>query len=82
MAAADFVWSLIQTMDETITTTEPFKLVKHDKPAAQAIIAKLVQDLDQVGRLLAPLLPTTSHIIQTAVTTNQKPDNLFTRLEG
>jgi len=81
MAATDYVWSLVQKLDETITETEPFKLVKEDKPAAQKIIAQLVHDLYIIGRMLNPLMPEANVIIKEAVLANKKPDNLFNRLE-
>ena len=79
--ACDFVWKQIQALDEKITETEPFKLVKEDKPAAQKIIAELVHDLYQVGRLLYPIMPEANVTIKEAVLANQKPANLFDRLE-
>ena len=80
MAACDVVWSKIGELDERITETEPFKLVKTDKPAAQQIIAELVHDLYQIGHLLNPVLPQSSRYMQDAVLANQKPTNLFARL--
>lgn len=79
--ACDFVWSEVQRLDERITETEPFKLVKEDKPAAQKIITELVHDLYLIARLLYPIMPTTNEVIKTAVLANKKPDNLFNRLE-
>ncbi|MAZ29687.1 methionine--tRNA ligase [bacterium] len=79
--ASDYVWSEVQRLDEKITETEPFKLVKEDKSAAQKIIAELVHDLYLIGRLLYPIMPATNQIIKAAVLANQKPDNLFNRLE-
>jgi methionyl-tRNA synthetase len=81
-AACDYVWSEVQRLDERITETEPFKLVKADKPAAQKIIAELVHDLYQIGRLLNPILPEANATIKAAVIANQKPDNLFNRLDA
>jgi len=81
-AASDVVWQLVGVLDEKITTTEPFKLVKTDKPAALKIIAELAHDLYLIGRLLNPLLPAASQSIKEAVLTNQKPVNLFARLDS
>jgi len=80
--AADFVWSQVQALDETIAETEPFKLVKTDKDAAVVIIKELVHDLYIIGRMLYPLMPEASVIIKEAVLANKKPENLFNRLEG
>jgi methionyl-tRNA synthetase len=81
-AAADFVWSKVQALDEKITETEPFRLVKTDKDAAVVIIKELVHDLYIVGRMLHPLMPEANVLIKEAVLANKKPENLFNRLEG
>ncbi|HMO78296.1 MAG TPA: methionine--tRNA ligase [Candidatus Paceibacterota bacterium] len=81
-AAADFVWNKVQTLDEKIAETEPFKLVKTDKEAAVVIIKELVTELYLIARLLKPLMPETSTVIKEAVLSNKKPENLFTRLEN
>jgi methionyl-tRNA synthetase len=81
-AACDFVWAKVQALDERITETEPFKLVKEDKPAAQKIIAELVHDLYIIGRMLYPIMPEANVIIKEAVLANNKPANLFNRLES
>ena len=80
--ACDFVWKKIGEMDEKITETEPFRLVKTDKEEAVKIIKELVLDLYMVGRMLNPLMPETNKIIKQAVLENKKPDNLFIRLES
>ena len=79
--AMDFIWSHVQKLDETIAETEPFKLVKTDKEAAVVIIKQLVLDLYMIGRMLHPMMPEANKIIKEAVLANQKPDNLFARLE-
>ena len=79
--ACDFVWRLVGVLDEKITETEPFKLVKEDKPAAQKIIAELAHDLYLIGRYLYPLMPEANVIIKEAVLANKKPENLFARLD-
>lgn len=78
--ACDIVWQKIGEMDEKITETEPFKLVKEDKPAAQKIIAELAHDLYLVGRMLHPIMPEANKVIKEAVLANRKPENLFARL--
>lgn len=80
--AADFVWKKVQELDERITETEPFKLVKVDKPAAQKLIAELARDLYYISRYLNPLMPEANVIIKDAILANKKPDNLFERLES
>ena len=80
-AACDFVWQKIGELDEKITETEPFKLVKEDKSAAQEIIIQLVQELYSIGFYLNPIMPETSNLIKKAVLANAKPHNLFSRLD-
>jgi len=80
--AMDHIWTLIQTADELIAQTEPFKLIKTEPEIAKGILENLRQQLLHIGRLLLPCMPDTSAIIRTAVRTNIKPENLFTRLES
>lgn len=80
--AMDHIWTLIQHVDERITETEPFKLVKTDPEAAKIILRELRSDVLYIGRLLLPAMPETSATIRKAVRANQKPDNLFTRLDS
>lgn len=79
-AASDYVWKKVGELDEMITETEPFKLVKTDKDSAVAIIKKLVHELYLIGRMLHPLMPETNRIIKEAILQNKKPENLFSRL--
>ncbi len=80
-AVSDDVWQKIQVLDEKITETEPFKLVKTDKESAGKIIAELVVSLYEIADLLTPLMPQTSTIIRESVLKNKKPNNLFQRLD-
>lgn len=80
--AMDHIWSLIGRMDEVITETEPFKLIKTEPEKAKEILRELRQNLLHVGRLLLPAMPETSITIRAAVRANKKPDNLFNRLEA
>jgi len=80
-AALDRVWEKIGDLDEKITTTEPFKLIKSDRQAAIKIITELVLELYQIGYLLTSSMPETAEVIMTAVKTNKKPPHLFSRLE-
>ncbi len=80
--AMDHIWRLVGALDERITETEPFKLIKTDPDAAKTILAELRADLLHIGRLLLPAMPETSVAIRQAVRANQKPENLFNRLEG
>ena len=77
--AADFVWSQIQKLDQKITETAPFKLVKTDSEAGKKIIFDLTQDLYIIARMLTPFLPETAKKIKKAIVDNKKPENLFAR---
>ena len=81
MTACDYVWKKVSELDEKITETEPFKLVKEDKEAGKKIIAELAHELYIVARLLGPIMPEANVIIKEAVLANKKPKNLFARLE-
>ena len=78
--AADIVWDFIGSIDSKIQETEPFKLVKEDKLAAQKIITELVKDLYKVSVMLKPIIPETAEKIREAVLENKKPETaLFQR---
>lgn len=76
-----YVWDLIKRIDQRITETEPFKLVKQDKTAGQELIADFAQKLYLVGVCLEPVMPSTAKRIKDAVLANKKPENLFPRKE-
>ncbi|MES2203217.1 MAG: methionine--tRNA ligase [Patescibacteria group bacterium] len=78
--AADYVWEAIHHLDQKITETEPFKLVKTDEAAGKKLITELTQELYAIGRMLHPLMPATNEAIKKAVVENKKPENLFPRL--
>ncbi|MCA9363474.1 methionine--tRNA ligase [Candidatus Kaiserbacteria bacterium] len=80
MSAMDMIWGAVQKQDEKITETEPFKLVKEDKPAAIEIIKALVKEVYLIAHHLEPFMPDTSTKIKEAVLQNKKPENLFARL--
>jgi methionyl-tRNA synthetase len=77
--AAEYIWSRIQALDQKITETAPFKLVKTDPEAGKKIIFDLTQELYLIGRMLNPFMPATSEAIKKAVIENKKPENLFAR---
>ena len=79
--AAEHVWQRIQTLDQKITDTAPFKVVKEDKEKGKAIIAGLVKELAYIDLMLEPLMPATSKTIIEAIMANKKPENLFPRIE-
>ncbi len=77
--ATEYIWSRIQTLDQKITETAPFKVVKEDVEKGRAIIAELVTELAFIDQMLEPILPETSKKIIDAVVANKKPENLFPR---
>ncbi|MCR4325354.1 MAG: methionine--tRNA ligase [Patescibacteria group bacterium] len=79
--ATVFIWERIQELDQRITETEPFKLIKTDKERALELILELALELHQVARLLKPIMPATSETIRKAISANKKPGNLFPRKE-
>lgn len=78
--AMDVVFEEAKKMDEHITETEPFKLVKKDTEAGCIIISELVIRLYTVARMLEPLMPETSKKIQETILANKMPSQpLFER---
>ncbi len=78
-SAIDEVFRHVQALDQKITETQPFKVVKTDPEAGKKLIFDLTQELYFVGRLLNPFVPQTSEAIKTAVVQNKKPETLFPR---
>ena len=77
--AAEYIWQRIAALDQIITETAPFKLVKVDPEAGKKIIFNLTQELYLIGRMLNPIMPATNEAIKKAVVENKKPENLFPR---
>lgn len=77
--AAEYVWGRIQALNQKITETEPFKVIKTDAVAGKKIIEELVHELAAIDLLLEPLMPQTSKKIIEAIVANKKPENLFPR---
>ncbi len=77
--ACEYVASRIQALDQEITRTEPFKVVKTDPEKGKEIITGLVKELAAIDLLLEPIIPETSKKIIEAIMANKKPENLFGR---
>lgn len=77
--ACDMVWAEITECDVSIQETQPFKIIKTDPEKGKALIAELAVRVYRIGRMLNPLMPTTSNLIKEAVRVNKKPENLFVR---
>ena len=77
--ALNELWRQIQWLDETIASTEPYKIIKDKPEAGKELIDQLRRNLAAVAVGLAPFMPETSSIILEAVISNKKPKNLFPR---
>lgn len=77
--AFDHVFSKIQALDQNITLTEPFKVIKTDPEKGKELITNLVKELAALDLLLEPFMPHTSKKIIDAIVANKKPENLFAR---
>ncbi len=78
--AMDIVWQKISELDQKITETEPFKLIKLEPEKAKQIVKELVQGLSEVAEHLESLLPRSAKAIKDAIKQNKKPESLFKRL--
>jgi len=78
--ALDIVWQKIGELDQKITDTEPFKLIKKDPQKAKQIVKDLVQGLFEVAEMLESALPESPEKIKQAIHSNKKPKNLFERI--
>ncbi|MAZ67441.1 methionine--tRNA ligase [bacterium] len=79
-AALDYVWRRIGDLDEKITTTEPFKLVKENEGEGKKLIAELAEELYLITRMLNPFMSETNTLVKKTILENKKPENLFPRL--
>lgn len=78
--ALDGIWSRIQHLDQTITETKPFAVIKAEPERGRQMITALRAELMSIASLLLPFMPATSMKIREAILANKKPENLFPRL--
>ncbi len=78
--AMNAVWGRIQKLDQEITETEPFRVVKLDLEKGKLLIEKQREELFVITQVLENFMPETSRIISNAIKENVKPNNLFPRL--
>ena len=78
----DKVWAEIQSLDEYIQETEPFKKIKTSEEEAKSDVAHLLTRLHLIAKYLRPVMPDTSTIILDAIKANKKPENLFSRFDS
>jgi methionyl-tRNA synthetase len=79
--ALEFVAKEIQALDQKISDTEPFKLIKLDKEKGVELIRELATELYAVVRLLNPFMPDANAKIKETILANKKPAALFPRKE-
>jgi methionyl-tRNA synthetase len=79
--ALDLVWERIRLLDQQITDTQPFKVVKTNPEEGKELISALVLELAQTLMHLWPVIPAKGHEIWTAIKENKKPETLFPRKE-
>lgn len=79
--ALDYVFERIGALDQLITKTEPFKVVKTDPVRGKELIVSMVKELAAIDLMLEPVMPATSKKIIEAIVANKKPENLFPRKE-
>ena len=77
--ALDGIWARIQKLDQTITETKPFAVIKEDSDKGKRMIDELRTELLFIAHTLAPYMPATSRKIHDAIVSNKKPENLFPR---
>ncbi len=72
--ATSIIWNKVQELDQTIQSTEPFKVVKVDEAKGKELITDLVSKLQGIAGMLAPIMPETSSKILTQIGLNKKPE--------
>ena len=77
--ALEYIWSRIKKLDQNITDTEPFRVVKTDPESGRRLIDELRVELLMIARRLEAFMPETSAKIGDAIKSNKKPENLFPR---
>ncbi len=78
--AVDVVWSRIHALDQKITESKPFAVVKDDSERGRVLLVELVTELYWIGRMLYPFMPATNVLIKHTILENKKPQALFPRL--
>ena len=80
--ACDVLMQHVAALDQAITSTEPFKLVKVDPERAKSLLTDYVCQLATVAQMLVPVMPDTSAAILDLIAQNKKPEQpLFPRLD-
>ena len=79
--ACNIIWDKLTQLDQAISETEPYKLIKVNEEQAVKLLTSYMNELMIIGKMLEPLLPVTSLKILEAIKNNKKPSNLFERKE-
>jgi hypothetical protein len=58
--ACDVIWDKVSKLDQMISETEPFKLIKTDKQKAIGLLSSYINELASIAKMLEPILPITS----------------------
>lgn len=81
VAATDYVWKEVQSLDKYIQETEAFKVIKIDEAKGKELITEYVVRLAAIARMLIPLMPKTSALLKQLIRDNKKPEKpLFQRI--
>lgn len=80
--AADIIWQKITELDLKIQQTQPFKLIKEDRPAAEKIVIELVRGVAEIAEMLSVIMPGTAEKIKALIKENKMPEPLFLRKEA
>ncbi|MEK7460167.1 MAG: methionine--tRNA ligase [Patescibacteria group bacterium] len=67
--ASDVIWEFISHLDQFITDYEPFKLVKTDREKTEQIIWGLLYGLDEIIKMITPIMPETAQKIRALIGT-------------
>lgn len=81
VAAADYIWKEVQSLDKYIQSTEAFKVIKTDESKGKELISEYVSRLHSIALMLSPLMPKTNEILKRLIKENKKPEApLFQRI--
>ena len=80
--ATDVIWQKITELDLKIQQTQPFKLIKEDRPTAEKIVTELVRGVAEIAEMLSLIMPGTAEKIKILIKENKMPEPLFLRKEA
>lgn len=79
--ACEMIWKEVGSLDQEISETEPFKLIKTDAEKAKSFLTNYVARLYNIALMLEPLMPETSKKIIDCIVSNKKPTtSLFPKI--